>query len=111
MTISTVMISIQALLDSAEPNDPQDSIVAEMYKNNRALFDKTAAYWAMKFAGSKKDEGNTSRYEDFASKIDQFMQMTGLKSEQEAIVHLSNNSWDVARASNQLIKWNLQLCL
>lgn len=32
MTLRTVMLSIQALLTAAEPDDPQDAVVARQYK-------------------------------------------------------------------------------
>ena len=53
MTMRTVMLSIQALLTAAEPDDPQDAVVAKQYKENRALYDKTAAYWTAAYAGGQ----------------------------------------------------------
>ena len=49
LTIRTALISLQALLCSPEPNDPQDAEVAKQYKGNKALFDATAKYshWNM----------------------------------------------------------------
>ena len=32
MTLRTVLLSIQALLQAAEPDDPQDAVVARQYK-------------------------------------------------------------------------------
>ncbi|KAF4752767.1 ubiquitin-conjugating enzyme E2 K [Perkinsus olseni] len=40
----------QALLSCAEPDDPQDAEVANMYKSDRALFNQTAKYWTATFA-------------------------------------------------------------
>jgi ubiquitin-conjugating enzyme (huntingtin interacting protein 2) len=34
MTLRTVLLSLQALLSAAEPDDPQDAVVANQYKNN-----------------------------------------------------------------------------
>ncbi|KAF4726763.1 ubiquitin-conjugating enzyme E2 K, partial [Perkinsus olseni] len=50
LTIRTALLSIQALLSCAEPDDPQDAEVANMYKSDRALFNQTAKYWTATFA-------------------------------------------------------------
>lgn len=42
LTIRTALLSLQALLCSPEPDDPQDAVVANQYKTNRPLFDRTA---------------------------------------------------------------------
>ena len=38
MTLRTVLLSIQALLASPEPDDPQDAVVAKQYKENPSGF-------------------------------------------------------------------------
>ena len=38
MTLRTVLLSIQALLTSPEPSDPQDAVVAKQYIDNPELF-------------------------------------------------------------------------
>ena len=45
LTIRTALISLQALLCAPEPDDPQDGVVAGMYKNDKPLFDLTARQW------------------------------------------------------------------
>ena len=52
MTLRTVLLSIQALLASAEPDDPQDAVVANQYKNNFQVYKKTARHWTNVYAGS-----------------------------------------------------------
>ena len=52
MTLRTVLLSLQALLASAEPDDPQDAVVANQYKNNHKVFIKTARHWTNVYAGS-----------------------------------------------------------
>jgi ubiquitin-conjugating enzyme (huntingtin interacting protein 2) len=52
MTLRTVLLSIQALLASAEPDDPQDAVVANQYKNNFQVYKKTARHWTNIYAGS-----------------------------------------------------------
>lgn len=44
------MLSLQALLCAAEPDDPQDAEVANMYKSDRELFNNTAQFWTECYA-------------------------------------------------------------
>uniref|UniRef100_A0A915JWQ6 E2 ubiquitin-conjugating enzyme n=1 Tax=Romanomermis culicivorax TaxID=13658 RepID=A0A915JWQ6_ROMCU len=50
MTLRTILISIQSLLCSPEPNDPQDAVVARQYLSDYELFKRTARYWTKHFA-------------------------------------------------------------
>lgn len=50
LTVRTALLSLQALMCAAEPNDPQDAVVATEYKNNRSLFDEHAREWVRKYA-------------------------------------------------------------
>merc|ERR1719507_2694969 len=45
LTIKTALLSLQALLCSPEPNDPQDAQVAKMYKEDLPNFERTAKFW------------------------------------------------------------------
>ena len=53
MTLRTVLLSLQALLAAAEPDDPQDAVVAKQYKEHPDIFRKTAAHWSKIYAGGK----------------------------------------------------------
>lgn len=50
MNISIALLSIQALLTAAEPDDPQDWEVAEMYKKNRKEYEAKAREWVRLYA-------------------------------------------------------------
>lgn len=50
MTLRTALLSVQALLSSPEPNDPQDAQVAKQYLVNRREFDEQARSWTNTFA-------------------------------------------------------------
>ena len=50
MTIRTVLLSLQALLAAAEPDDPQDAVVAKQFKENIDLFRRTAKHWTEVYA-------------------------------------------------------------
>lgn len=73
MTIRTVLLSLQALLATPEPDDPQDAgnifnqfnrinlrldylVVASQYKKDRKLFEKTARHWANVYANGKSKQ-------------------------------------------------------
>lgn len=53
MTLRTVLLSLQALLSAAEPDDPQDAVVARQYKENIEMFKLTARHWTNAYAGGK----------------------------------------------------------
>ncbi|EGW30546.1 uncharacterized protein SPAPADRAFT_63387 [Spathaspora passalidarum NRRL Y-27907] len=56
LTLKSSLISLQSLLQSPEPNDPQDAEVAKHYLSNKAGFEETAAYWTKLYA-SPEDGG------------------------------------------------------
>lgn len=51
MTLRTVLLSLQALLASPEPDDPQDAVVARQCKEKPQVFQLTAQHWAHAYAG------------------------------------------------------------
>lgn len=51
MTLRTVLLSLQALLASPEPDDPQDAVVARQCKEKPQIFHLTAQHWAHAYAG------------------------------------------------------------
>ena len=51
MTLRTVLLSLQALLAAAEPDDPQDAVVAKQFKENPKIFFQTARHWTNIYAG------------------------------------------------------------
>jgi ubiquitin-conjugating enzyme (huntingtin interacting protein 2) len=65
LTLKSTMISLQSLLCSPEPKDPQDAEVAKHYLTDREGFENTARYWAEIYAGAppkeKKAEGEDAK--------------------------------------------------
>jgi ubiquitin-conjugating enzyme (huntingtin interacting protein 2) len=51
MTLRTVLLSLQALLAAAEPDDPQDAVVARQFKDHQTVFNSTAQHWTAVYAG------------------------------------------------------------
>lgn len=56
LTIKTALLSVQALLAAAEPDDPQDAVVAKMYVANRQQFNEQAREWTKKYATGKQEK-------------------------------------------------------
>jgi ubiquitin-conjugating enzyme (huntingtin interacting protein 2) len=50
------LISLQSLLSTPEPKDPQDAEVAGMLIRNPSEFEHVARDWAVKYAGAQKKE-------------------------------------------------------
>lgn len=57
LTLRSTLISLQSLLCSPEPNDPQDAEVARHYMTSRSSFEETARYWTAIYAGGPGNEG------------------------------------------------------
>jgi len=56
LTLKTVLLSLQSLLASPVPDDPQDAQVASHYINDRPGFEATARTWTKKYAKKEADE-------------------------------------------------------
>ncbi|CAK5270408.1 unnamed protein product [Mycena citricolor] len=50
LTLKSTLISLQSLLCSPEPSDPQDAEVAKHYTTSKHSFDETARYWTKTYA-------------------------------------------------------------
>ncbi|KAJ6624394.1 ubiquitin-conjugating enzyme/RWD-like protein [Mycena sp. CBHHK59/15] len=50
LTLKSTLISLQSLLCSPEPNDPQDAEVAKHYTTSKHSFEETAIYWTKTYA-------------------------------------------------------------
>lgn len=94
MTLRTVLLSLQALLAAAEPDDPQDAVVATQYKDNHEMFILTAKHWTNVYAG-----GPFANV-DFDQKVQRLRDM-GIP-EYDARAALSRHNWHLERASEQL---------
>ncbi|CAO1344041.1 unnamed protein product [Diamesa serratosioi] len=94
MTLRTVLLSLQALLSQAEPDDPQDAVVASQYKENHDMFILTAKHWTNVYAKGPH------KFTDCDSKIQRLKDM-GI-NEYDARAALSRHNWNLERATEQL---------
>ena len=58
LTIKTALLSLQALLSTPEPNDPQDAEVANMYLSDIDTFRRTAKFWTETYAITRDENVN-----------------------------------------------------
>jgi ubiquitin-conjugating enzyme (huntingtin interacting protein 2) len=65
LTLKTALLSVQALLASPEPSDPQDAVVARQYMNERPVFDATARHWTATYAGAPGAAGEDVKVRRF----------------------------------------------
>ncbi|KAK7001814.1 ubiquitin-conjugating enzyme E2-24 kDa [Favolaschia claudopus] len=64
LTLKSTLISLQSLLCSPEPDDPQDAEVAKHYTASRRSFEETAVYWTKTYA--VPEAGEEGRRDDIA---------------------------------------------
>lgn len=57
LTLKSTLISLQSLLCSPEPNDPQDAEVAKHFTTSKRSFEETARYWTQVYAGGSASRG------------------------------------------------------
>jgi len=91
LTIKTALLSLQALLCSPEPGDPQDAEVAKMYVQDRDNFDRTAKFWTETYAKETSKEDAISRVCDMG-----FDRAQAKKA-------LEKHGWDESAAVNSLL--------
>jgi ubiquitin-conjugating enzyme (huntingtin interacting protein 2) len=91
LTIKTALLSLQALMCSPEPKDPQDAEVAKMYMSRRAEFDRTAKFWTDTYAKPSSKEDAISRVCEMG--FDRAMAQTALEK----------HGWDESAAVNELL--------
>ncbi|KAK7204344.1 ubiquitin-conjugating enzyme/RWD-like protein [Myxozyma melibiosi] len=60
LTLKASLISLQSLLTTPEPTNPQDAEVAKHYLSDRKGFDNTAKYWAKVYAGADGGASGTA---------------------------------------------------
>ena len=91
LTIKSALLSLQALLCSPEPDDPQDAEVAKMYKSNLEEYTTTAKFWTDTYAKeTSKDE-----------MISRICEMGFSKSDSKRA--LEDCCWDESAAVNSLL--------
>lgn len=93
LTIRTALLSLQALMCSPEPDDPQDAVVASQYKRNFPEFEVNARQWTREYA---KDI-NEVREEQVKRLVEMGFDVEVVRNA------LERAGWDEATAINSLL--------
>jgi ubiquitin-conjugating enzyme (huntingtin interacting protein 2) len=91
LTIKTALLSLQALMCTPEPSDPQDAEVAGMYLNKREEFDRMAKFWTDTYAKPTSKEDAIKRVCEMG-----FDSASARKA-------LEKHNWDESAAVNALL--------
>mmetsp|Transcript_1665 Transcript_1665/g.2474 ORF Transcript_1665/g.2474 Transcript_1665/m.2474 type:complete len:193 (+) Transcript_1665:24-602(+) len=91
LTIKTALLSLQALMCSPEPDDPQDAQVAKMYLENIDEFNKTAKFWTESYASESSKDDAVKRVCEMGF------------SAEDARNALEKHGWDESEAVNGLL--------
>jgi len=84
LTIRTALISLQALMCSPEPDDPQDAEVARQYKTDRQLYELTAKQWVQNYAQEKDLSAKVKQLMEMGYPEDVFQETHGLQEDRAA---------------------------
>jgi ubiquitin-conjugating enzyme (huntingtin interacting protein 2) len=87
-TLKSSLISLQSLLQSPEPNDPQDAEVARHYLSDKDGFDKTATYWTATYASPQGHEAATNEAELYGIDKDLVEQFENMGFSQPKIIEV-----------------------
>ncbi|CAD5120385.1 DgyrCDS8956 [Dimorphilus gyrociliatus] len=98
MTLRTVLLSLQALMSAAEPDDPQDAVVATQFKQHPEIFRSTASFWAYVYAEAPRNE----KMKEYEEKLKQLQEM-GFHEKNSRITALSSKNWDLQAAMEFLL--------
>ncbi|KAH8408898.1 hypothetical protein KR009_003482 [Drosophila setifemur] len=94
MSLRTVLLSLQALLAAAEPDDPQDAVVGRQFKDAHMMFVQTAGHWTNVYAGGPMS------FPECDAKVQRLKDM-GI-DEHDARTVLSQENWNVEKATEFL---------
>ena len=97
LTIRTIMLSLQALLCEAIPDDPQDATVAKMYMEDHKKFTETAKYWTNVFALPEGCSKKHAIHSDLTKKVADLAEINGI-DKTKSLIALSNSNWEIAKA-------------
>ncbi|KAI2803010.1 hypothetical protein RDWZM_001200 [Blomia tropicalis] len=101
MTLRTVLLSIQALLSSPEPDDPQDAVVARQFKDHPDTYRQTARYWSLFFATDYSDDKKV-QFETYEAHIKKIVEVMHV-DKSTALTALSQCNWNIDKAMQNLL--------
>lgn len=110
MTIRSVLLSIQALLQDPEPNNPQDAVVAGQYLRSLTVFNQTATFWTEFFAFPRSESNPQNsvdhmrtRYPECVRKVKDLVALLPPSGTLvNAIEKLSAHDWNIEKTAQSL---------
>jgi len=96
LTIRTALISLQALLSTPEPDDPQDAVVANQYRTNFSQYEQQAEEWTKNYAHDAEP----------AQKIELIKHVctiTGNSDQGKAALYLARYGWNKETAVHKIL--------
>jgi len=103
LTIRTALISLQALLSTPEPDDPQDALVAQQYKTKREEFNQTAKLWTKDYAVTKPAKNEEKTNINTVIEILKSSDCTKTYNEEKAKTLLFRYGWNPAVAATKIM--------
>ncbi|RWS26731.1 ubiquitin-conjugating enzyme E2-22 kDa-like isoform X1 [Leptotrombidium deliense] len=102
MSIESILVSLQVLLQDPRPQDPQDAAVAAQYLKQNEEYKKTAAYWTAVYAMPLETGKNIRAQEQFKiyeERLKSLKHATNSKYPEEKMIGtLSSCEWNVQKA-------------
>ncbi|KAJ5087741.1 hypothetical protein N7456_011357 [Penicillium angulare] len=97
LTIKSALLSLQSLLSTPEPKDPQDAEVANMLLRKPKEFERVARQWAVIYAGASSDgsENIAGQDETEGAMFDNLAQYDGYN--RDLVDRFGSMGFDVAR--------------
>lgn len=96
LTIRTALISLQALLSTPEPDDPQDAVVANQFRTHHAAYEKQAKEWTQNYAHDVEPEQKIAL-------VNHVCQMTGNTDRSKAALYLARYGWNSETAVHKIL--------
>lgn len=88
ITLKSALISLQALLQSPEPSDPQDAEVAQHHMKDRESFNKTAALWTKLYASPDGSTGSADEADLYGISPDVVQEFESQGFEKDRVVEV-----------------------
>lgn len=95
LTIKSALLSLQSLLSTPEPKDPQDAEVAAMLLRNPEEFERVAREWAVTYAGAPKKGAGEGSGGATAASIRQKELVSREEQEKEALAQYEGYNKDL----------------
>lgn len=95
LTIRTALLSLQALLSTPEPDDPQDAQVARQFRSEHEEYKKTATQWT-------KDYAKNIEKSEKIKLISSVVEITTCDAA-KAGLYLARYGWNQEKAVNQIL--------